>query len=167
MRIKKTHQKFFLLKAIFCTRSKQFRQRFQKLWLKYDIFFDGNWKKLSKKVSFVEQRLFSKCSNVHFDCKLDTPAEKFLRKVQNELKKNKKNSTKKLIYFLSIFSFGLLQTCHRMQEKRDTSRAPLQMWKVALENHWRWRDWSEKIFQNVFFSRCKILRERSFSLSKT
>ena len=74
-----------------------------------------------KKVSFVERRLFSKCSNVHFDRKPDTPARKFLPKVQNELKRLRKILQKDW-HFPSIFSSGLLQTCGRMQEKKDTSR---------------------------------------------
>ena len=59
--------------------------------------------KIQKKFCSLKKDFFSKCSNVHFDCSLDTPAKKFLPYIHNELKKNKENSTKRLIFFTQIF----------------------------------------------------------------
>ena len=56
---KKLIKKYFFLKAFFCTRSRHFRQLFQKLCPKIRCFFLREvGRNFQKNVSFVEQRLF-------------------------------------------------------------------------------------------------------------
>ena len=132
MRIKKTLHKVFSSQSNLLYPKQAVSTTVSKIMAKNTMFFLMEiGRNFQKKVSFVERRLFSKCSNVHFDRKPDTPAKKFLPKVQNELKKLRKILQKDW-HFPSIFSSGLLQTCGRMQEKRDTSRTPSQMWKIVL-----------------------------------
>ena len=115
---------------------------------------------------FVEQRLFSKRFYWQFDCKLDTPVKKLLPKVQIELKKVMKNSTKRLTFFPQILHLIYCKLVEKAREKRYLSKIFANVKKYTLKLITLTRLlWIESA--KIFFSLCQSLREGTFSLSKT
>ena len=114
--LKKLIKEYFLLKAIFCTRSKQFRQPFQKLWLKIRSFFYGNWNKLSEKGFVRWTKTFFKI----FQCTLwlwtGQPCWKVFAQISEWVERIRKNSTKRLTFFPQIFH--LVYCKHAIECKR-------------------------------------------------
>ena len=91
MKIRKTLRKIFSSQSNLLYPKQAVLTTVSKIMAKNTIFFfDGNWNKLSEKGFVRWTKTFLKCSNVHFDCSLDTPAKKFLPKVQNQSKTRRK-----------------------------------------------------------------------------
>ena len=115
---------------------------------------------------FVEQRRFSKRFYVQFDCRLDTPVKILLPKVQIELKKIMKNSTKRLTFFPQILHLIYCKLVENAREKRYLSKIFAKVKKYTLKLITLTRLlWIESA--KSFFSLCQSLREGFFSLSKT
>ena len=161
-KLEKLIEKFFLLKAIFCTRSKQFWQPFQKLWLKIRYFFWWILEQTFRKNFVRWTKTFLKSSNVHFDCSLDTPAKKFLPKVQNQ-SKNRRKVQKKTDFFTQNFHLVYYELALERKRKEYFSNTFANEKKCTLKPlTMTWLLWNE--FSKRFsFTLSKFARKKFFS----
>ena len=132
MRIKKSHQKLFSSQSSLLYPKQAVSTTVSKITAKIRYFF---WWKLEEtfKKSFVRwTKTFFKIFQCTFWLSTGHPCWKVFAQSSEWVEIIRKNSTKRLIFFPQTFHLVLLQTCRRMQEKRDTSRILSQKWKNIL-----------------------------------